>query len=139
MDTITMVVSAGHNEYPIGCSEELWSSHNHDHLWLADDVEAAATELYKSLGLPEIDADVSWETIIRVTGQRETLNQALDMLLGDLCGGPKGGDDDTFDYWPSGMRLAQQVAAVLGRADEIDKRTEEWVEQSGYSRDELGC
>jgi hypothetical protein len=56
------------------------------------------------------DYDAMFETFVHWYGTREEVEGWLKQLMEDVMGGPYGADDDTFDYWPSGVRYCMQVA-----------------------------
>lgn len=124
---ISAIVSFGHAEYVLHGDgvkvEDIWSPYDELPDGAVDDDEARAA-FEKVTGLPASnagDADLTFEHVCVVTGERDDLIAALDQLITDLRESP-GADDGTFDYWPSGMRLALQLDEVLdaGRHDEIE-------------------
>jgi len=159
-EEIDFVCSAGHAEYGDATYggpsviETLWSPHDEgiwDALEAASEVseferdEAARVLARGVLSTPEeplvadlLGADYTWEWIVRVHGTRDDVNAWLTALLAELSGGPAGGDDDTYDYWPSGMRFAQEAAAHLGREAEAEELLAEALETSGHEAEELG-
>lgn len=78
--------------------------------------EVTADMWTQATGLPETlfstEWDLMWENIVRIEGDADAVAAALDTLIADLSNTP-GGDDDTFDYWPSGVIYAQDIAAAL--------------------------
>lgn len=151
---VSMIVSAGHGEYgdlrwPL--VELIWEPLADEKTYLAlfhaidagDDVEELAKRLFaeRNPGVePPADADLTWENIVRITGEREAVEAWQDQLVSELLGGPSGGDDDTFDYWPSGVRLARAVAAELGgeKPAELEHVVAEALAGSEWTLDELG-
>lgn len=118
--TLSMVVSYGHAEYVLPTLPNLLQ----EQLWGPDDFEAEAewdehdaVEHFRiQHGFLPPDADLSWEHIFRVTGDRDVMAEAFAGLLLDIAR-PPGGDDDTYDYWPSGVRLAWEIAGLLGDSE----------------------
>lgn len=110
---IRALVNAGHDEYAlvgegVTC---VWGGDVFDTYDEPNDDDAWA-----SMGVaPEerIDADLSWQHVYRIEATRQDLTRAFLGLLTALSQ-PPGGDDDTFDYYPSGARLALAVARLLG-------------------------
>lgn len=155
---LRFIVSAGHAEYGDGSSplvEEIWNP-TADGTWdalydprLGHHAEPghadrrAAALFTERTGVPaeELPAvDLTWEVVWRITGLRPEVGEWFDQLVADLAAGPSG-DDDTYDYWPSGVRLAHQVALFLGD-DEATARVRdtalEIVKALGLLPDRLG-
>lgn len=126
----TILVSLGHDEYTIGDAaivvDRVWQPHSDDLLdtvpvssgdGTGDSVralfQAITAHTYEDITSVDWDVDLMWENVARVTGTDEHLLAALDTLIVDLAADP-GGDDGTFDYWPSGVRLARAMAKALG-------------------------
>lgn len=110
-----MIVSAGHGEYlpvetPGVTVKHLWPPEDIDH----DVTDDEYREMYELVTGNEADPDVdySWEVIVEITGGPNAIGDWLTVLCRMLVITPSG-DDDTFDYWPSGCRLAAAVAAEL--------------------------
>lgn len=157
--SLRFIVSAGHAEYGDRSSpvvEEIWNPTGDgtwDSIYAArhGDIRAnygstdrlAAALFTERTGVPadELPAiDFTWEVVWRITGLRPQVAEWLDLLIVDLAAGPSG-DDDTYDYWPSGVRLAHQVALFLDD-DEIIARVRatalEIMKALGLSADEVG-
>lgn len=117
-----LVVSAGHAEYGAAGEsgvviEEMWppDDEHGDALFFDDNEEALAAFKAAYPGIPDDgrpDADYAWEHIWRVQGTPEQVEAWFSGLVDELAE-PPSGDDTTYDYWPSGVRLAIQVAEVL--------------------------
>lgn len=116
-----LVVVAGHGEYGAAgdsgvAIKEIWppTDEHGDAVMFDDDVEArtAFEAAYPEIPVPD-DADFSWEAIWLVTGTREQIEAWFSELVADISE-PPSGDDTTYDYWPSGVRLAVQVAEWIG-------------------------
>jgi hypothetical protein len=111
-----MIVSARHCEYlPPAISGVTIT-----HVWPgADDAmlldpEEASKAYEATTGLVADDGiDYSWEGIIQIDGTPNDVGDWLTALCRMLVVTPSG-DDDTFDYWPSGCLLARAVADELG-------------------------
>jgi len=65
------------------------------------------------------DYDLMFESFYWWSGSREAVEAGLESLMKEVSNGPYGADDDTFDYWPSGVRYAQQVADQLSSTHRI--------------------
>src|SRR5262245_42992761 len=132
-EALELVVSAGHAEYMV----------EHEgvevaYVWqpLSDEVdaelsrlvargmspsrEAAAALLFAELtsavqadALEAAGVDLTWETVVRLRGAHCHLVEWLERLRVEISE-PGHGDDDLYDYWPSGVRLAAAVAERLG-------------------------
>lgn len=89
-----------------GTGSTTWTSRSSSQTWT----------LYYPDELPP-DADLTWEHIVRVTGETDAISSGLDALMA-YVGETPSGDDDTFDYWPSGCRFALDLAAQCGRYEE---------------------
>jgi len=117
---LEFTVSAGHDEYPIpevfapGELTCIWANDYEDEDEFGADWEAGLAARYRDENDAEPgDWDLGWERIYRIDAPADTVAEALVILLQDLDT-IQGADDDTFDYWPSGMRLALDIAARLG-------------------------
>jgi hypothetical protein len=117
---LDFTVSAGHAEYWVdGVADvvvtELWPSNLDPYDDFADEDEMLARYQAGNGGqLPPGDyVDLGWEHVVRVTGTRAGVIKTL-LRLVDMVGVAPSGDDDVFDYWPSGSRFALGVAAQLG-------------------------
>jgi hypothetical protein len=121
---LTLVLNAGHAEYPPPAVEGLevdtlyeneWNEEASDeqhinaicHFAAVKGVEFQAQELIDSG-----DLDPQWEVLLIVRGEREAHKASLTRLMHELSEPPTG-DDTTYDYWPSGVRMADQWAAAL--------------------------
>jgi hypothetical protein len=142
-----IVASAGHDEYRFPETPGVTDRVLFDGVALECGDDEAATERARGLGFldemyeivedaltPEAwagftgepagtkpeDADLTWEVIHLFEGEPEALLAGLDALIESLYLEPHG-DDDAYDYWPSGVRLAMEVDAALGgpRAERI--------------------
>lgn len=110
-----VIVSEGHGEYGFTSGNgitvtDLWAP-NYD-----EDFDDYDAEWERVTGLPAgqmPDADLGYERIVRIQGTRAALTDGMKRLLDDLADDP-GGDDGTFDYWPSGMRFAIEIDSILG-------------------------
>lgn len=154
---VDLIVSAGHGEYGPTSGPlvtEVWNPHDPE----LDDVIASELDahrdpafllelLYERMWSEDKRAeavvavagdDLGWNIIVRVQGSRAEVNALLDGLVAEISGGPAGGDDDTFDYWPSGVRYAQALATALGRDAQVAEVVSEAVEASGWEADDLG-
>lgn len=109
-----IIASAGHGEYwlpelPGVSATILWQ-------WQDTDSDPDPLDWVEKTGLDSSempDCDLSWEIIVAVEGEPAAIVSALGALLVDLSFTP-GADDGTFDYWPSGMRLARTIIDQLG-------------------------
>ena len=63
-------------------------------------------------GFDDVDPDGSQFIRLSITDE-VGLMAALESLFAEVAGGPAGGDDDTFDYWPSGVLLLQAMGYDL--------------------------
>jgi hypothetical protein len=93
-----------------------------------------------------IDTARDYGRLLRVTGTQTQLEDAFTDLAGQLAAMP-GGDDDVFDYWPSGMTLLEQMgsdlddlidvtAATTPHRDEVKRLWLEYAETFGDYADE---
>lgn len=74
--------------------------------------------------------DAEWCTLVQWHGTTAELTTVFEALLADLRTTPTG-DDTTYDYYPSGVRLAQQMAEVLGRWDDVSAAVHVALEGTG--------
>lgn len=107
-----LLLDAGHGEYML--PKDIVANS-----WLVEEYEDNAERL------PEeyrwyLDLD-GWETVLLVEGDVHAIALGFYQLAMDLdpsmdpANYTPGGDDDTFDYWPSGMRLLHALALDLDR------------------------
>lgn len=121
---LTRLVALGHGEYLPNAAvvglrvETVWDPYLNDvQADLTVDEDKARTLLLErnpgldASALP--DCDLTWSPVDRWAGPFEAWEAAFEDLARQVGQAP-GGDDDTFDYWPSGARLLLQVADVLG-------------------------
>lgn len=141
-DRIEIMASAGHGEYGDLASRlvrVIWEPTCDDLMDQIDGDEEVAQRLwresYGDLAYPP--ADLTWETIIGIAGTRAEVGAWLDSIISEISVTPHG-DDEVFDYWPSGVRLAREVAAVLGREDEVTQAVRDAIDGTDYDADELG-
>lgn len=111
-------VSAGHDEYGLVLRDEqathVWPLDDDEERWDQDGATLAAKYQDATGAMPDGDWDLVWEHIYRISATRAELETALGVLTLQVLDGPDSGDDDTFDYWPSAVRLALSVAEELG-------------------------
>jgi hypothetical protein len=146
---VELIVSVGHGEYlPLAqeglTAEVVWDPYEEDNL-VHTEVEERALARYREVtGLePNPDWDVTWQSIQRWKGEPPQIEAALASLMDKLEISPSG-DDDTFDYWPSGVRLALMVAEALDaqlggeRQADVRRRIRTVLHAIGYTPDEVG-
>jgi hypothetical protein len=112
----TLLLDAGHGEYipSSGVVLSVWAPLDFDEPFEYDEDKAA---LLMRAALPdearEFECyDPSWCTVITLSGTPGQLESAFSELLAQVSAEPSG-DDDTFDYWPSGGRLLLALAVDL--------------------------
>jgi hypothetical protein len=121
---IHLVLDVGHAEYLPQVRycvkmNVLWDP-LHDDTVFEDDPQADGL---MRLSLPaeiktEFQAyDPTWCQVIELKGALNELDAIFGELLEQIEAVPHG-DDDTFDYWPSGARLVMQLARDLDQVDE---------------------
>lgn len=151
--TVTALVATGHGEYlpdHAGCGltvETLWDPHDNGAQADLQLDEGGALERFLTehpeldrAQVDALDADLTWSPVERWTATRTGWDAAYAGLAGQVAEVP-GGDDDTFDYWPSGARLLLQIAGVLGEpwyadnAERVIRRTIDGIDAD--FRDEL--
>jgi hypothetical protein len=137
MGTAELLLNAGHNEYPIP-EHNVPSKSIVKQEWSLDPEDEGCP--CSPDQLRAIDAEAGpdgWETVVRLQGPVVDIARAfyelaltLDPSM-DPTNYTPGGDDDTFDYWPSGMRLLHQLACDPRRAhgDPLPRG-----EEGGHSR-----
>lgn len=128
-DMVDMIVSAGHAEYMLDLDEAtvVWDPMGEydldPKLTIGDAVSGEFGDDNRDLmwtsvtgldaDLIPADADLSFETIVRIHAHEETVRRALLDLIASLEQTPTG-DDSVFDYYPSGARFAFAIAERLG-------------------------
>jgi|SRR5215831_11413178 len=128
---MNFVVSTGHAEYDIK-HEELIEGHlawariedmtvevlrgalTRDFSDIPGWNDTAAMTGESTVTVNDRDYDLNYEWFVGWYGPRGWIEQKFEELFQEIAGGPTGADDDTFDYWPSGVRYLQQVADQLG-------------------------
>ena len=95
--------------------------------------EELPTEL--AAQFPDYD---DWEILVEVSGEPANIEAALVWLIETLDTEPHG-DDDMFDYWPSGVRYAMALDAALGglHAAEITTIARQVITASGFAEELL--
>lgn len=119
-----VLVAAGHGEYGWTDArpkiEVLWNPNGEDVVlddaW--DDEKAAGLFRERHPGVTAPDCDLTWEQVWVIAGEVEEIAAWYRALVADLAEKPSG-DDTVYDYWPSGVRLARQVAAALPGSAEL--------------------
>jgi len=116
------MVSAGHDEYPLNDRDReyvtlVWSyeydDDPDDYAYTPEWEQKLHDMFVEEVGTePDTEWDLGWENIYHVVGPVYAISGMLRDLLKDLDV-ELGGDDDTFDYWPSGVRMAIAIAAHL--------------------------
>jgi hypothetical protein len=121
-----VTVSAGHGEYQIDPPEgltitEVWPPDGEEDLWeMAEDL--ILLKYRRAVPDGPSDVDPYWERVMVWEGDLRAFDAGLFRLVNALDSG-LGGDDDTFDYWPSGVRYAKEIAELV--TDEWAARVEE--------------
>lgn len=125
MGEAVLLLNAGHAEYDLKLNDRVtihrWADDELDDS-IHDSVPAAVPAEFRDLARG-LDLD-GWETVLHVGGPVHDIAHAFYRLACDLdpfmdpAQYTPGGDDDTFDYWPSGMNLLYQLAVDL---DEMTK------------------
>jgi hypothetical protein len=115
----SIIVSAGHAEYGAiteGVTEvEIWAGtsdsfdENDQNIW---DTDVLAAKFLAASGETPGDWDLGWEHIVRLEGDYDALVAFYNSLVTELSETPHG-DDTTYDYYPSGVRYALEIAAAL--------------------------
>jgi hypothetical protein len=121
-----VLVSAGHHEYDIDplprlTITQVWPVeemilngeviHPDEDRYDMDDDEVMAA--YQTAAPDGPDIDPMWEHVVCWEGSRGMLIAGLAQLTATIENTALGGDDDTFDYWPSGVRYAAAIADAL--------------------------
>jgi len=116
--THTLWLDAGHFEYAWKEGPQpraVWSPFEVFDERFIDESEAYAA--MREQVPPGIEVlDPTWCTVLRVSGTLAELQLAYRSLLEDVSA-PPSGDDDSYDYWPSGCRMVMHFAAELDRLD----------------------
>jgi hypothetical protein len=110
---VKIIASTGHDEYPLPVTEgvtvtTLWHWDNDE------DRDPDALDWQEQTKLECPDVDLTWETVVAIEGEPAAILRSLALLLMDLSFTP-GGDDGTYDYWPSGMRFARTIIDAIGQ------------------------
>jgi hypothetical protein len=127
-----LLLDAGHTEYgitPLNIPKvihEKFTCTYYDHPLNEDCEKPLPDDLLKVLHKSDVydEADATWTNYLLMEGEVFYMARGFYRLSLDLdpfmdpANYTPGGDDDTFDYWPSGMRLLYQLAIDL---DELSK------------------
>jgi hypothetical protein len=152
---VTLLLDAGHGEYVPTMAQVVWWDNS-------DDVEGDEYTLASPLPNPaavakyresdpafgDPDEGNGWQKLIAIRGTLLSIKSAYLDFAAIVASGPSGGDDSTYDYWPSAVRLCQDWARDL---DEITGRTgsemsylrllndevRESIESAGHSVDDF--
>lgn len=54
-----------------------------------------------------------WASVWMIRGSLDKIHAVFDHLAQDLMGGPRGADDDTYDYWPNAFEMLVSIAKDL--------------------------
>lgn len=119
--TIKAPINFGHGEYlpTIAPQHEVavwdpYTEENYNWLDVVHDDDAIAARYTGMTGMlpTDWDTDLSWQHVSVLEADEGTWIDWYDDMLRDVGNQPSG-DDDTFDYWPSGCRALVQMAEVL--------------------------
>jgi hypothetical protein len=131
LNGMTIVASAGHAEYWVDDTSipglvitDVWPPADIDDVYEAFPDDGMIEAAYAAAVLNGPDVDPYWEHVVSWNGDRAAIEAGLTTLLEEVGVAPSG-DDDTFDYWPSGCRYALSIAARLD--DEWVAKVEEIV------------
>jgi hypothetical protein len=126
-----------HREYPlVEPAEILW---DHDHLEDAMrafnvtdvDLNMVRAMIFKDLPRRYNGAYDTGDivTMYRIQGDVATIQRVYEDLAQQLMGGPRGADDDTFDYWPNAFDMLYVLAQDLINLD-IQKFLRQYIFQT---------
>jgi hypothetical protein len=110
-----MILAIGHGEYmpADGTYALLWEPSRLD--WTAGDpTPEAIRDAGGDPGWFDYPDDALWHWVVEIPGLAAL--SAYYSLRDAVCGTVPRGDDDTFDYWPSGVRALRKIAAEIGPA-----------------------
>jgi hypothetical protein len=143
---VKIVASAGHYEYG-PCADgtaahevaglvisDVWPTPDVDDVYDLDEADAAKAYAAAVPGGPDIDP--LWEHVVAWEGDEDAVRAGLRVLVDQISQRPSG-DDDTFDYWPSGVRYARAIAEAVGMLDEVDDAVRAVLATMGELADEL--
>lgn len=117
----TLIVADYHMEYPLqGVARIMWDPDAIEEVMTALNVTDVNLNMTCSMlfgdlprryngGYPTNDG----ATLYRIHGTYAELNRVYDDLAQQLMGGPRGADDDTFDYWPNAFDMLFVLAQDL--------------------------
>jgi len=145
--SVVIMITDLHGEYPIPDPQALKSWARRDTIWPrtfhwtdtrrrlgVDEAEEVVEQLFIQLvGGKAVTERWNSTHVNQLTGQEELIQLSADFdtmvawfraFLSTL-GGARGGDDDTFDYWPNAMGMAADWARAL---DEVHS-TQTYIEE----------
>lgn len=117
----TLLVADYHQEYPLqGCAQVIWDP-------------AAIESVQAALNITDIDLTMTCAMLFRdlpsrynggydhndsimlyrIKGNLNQIEEVFTDLAQQLMGGPRGADDDTFDYWPNAFDMLYVMAQDL--------------------------
>jgi hypothetical protein len=111
----TVLVCDIHKEYPLAApATVLWDPNELNGLCEAFNVSDKPVHDFADTVLkPHVEGFDDWASVWRIRGDLNTIRSVFDQLAQDLMGGPRGADDDTFDYWPNAFDMLISMAKDL--------------------------
>lgn len=143
-NNVRLLLDAGHAEYmpTTGHIEVIWAPLDEFVEPLESDAVAAEALRIRLRAkyadwAPALEPyDPTWCQVIEWAGTQAQADAAFDNLLEQVAHVPSG-DDDTFDYWPSGARLLLQIASDLDRIDIGHPKGRRWDAACQWIREVL--
>lgn len=140
-DSITLHIADMHGEYTLPTNPPRSPVYGDAHIYTLISFSAleklmgdGPTEDYLNKHLPQELQDVYGSALVDVWelyGTHDQLVWVFDEFCGKLFEKETGGDDDTFDYWPSAMTVAYQLACDLNRLGILKARYAEYIVNFG--------
>ena len=111
----TVLVCDIHKEYPLTApATVLWDPNDLTSLCEALNVSDAPVHQFADQVLKgHVEGFDNWASIWQIRGNLDQIQAVFLQLAQDLMGGPRGADDDTYDYWPNAFEMLVSIAKDL--------------------------
>lgn len=142
LDGSVLFLAVGHGEYVpderIHGVTEVWHPDLHDSLGY-DEITAA--DIHAAGGDAawfDFPADAHYHYVYRITPEARML--AFRSLCEAVLQANPSGDDDLFDYWPSGVKALRAFAATFGplTTEVVAAKVASIIAQTSFTADDLG-
>jgi len=115
----SLLVCDYHGEYPLqGVARCIYDPYEVDQVMQALNVTDVNLTMTTSMVFKDLSSRYNGyyddhARLMLVRGNPQQINQVYEDLASQLMGGPRGADDDTFDYWPGAFDMLYVMAQDL--------------------------